>query len=110
MVTPSSALVDDEGYDIAETNIKALGLRLQWGKNVGKKYGYLAGKDEERIDDLHDMFADPQVKAIVCLRGGSGEPDCSINSIMSLSPVTPRFFWVIAILRRSIKLSIPKRD
>ena len=72
VVTPSSALVDDEGYDIAETNIKALGLRLQWGKNVGKKYGYLAGKDEERIDDLHDMFADPQVKAIVCLRGGSG--------------------------------------
>lgn len=72
VITPSSALVDDEGYDIAEANIKALGLRLQWGKNVGKKYGYLAGKDEERLADLHDMFADPQIKAIICLRGGSG--------------------------------------
>jgi len=72
VITPSSALVDDEGYDIAEANIKALGLHLKWGKNVGKKYGYLAGKDEDRLADLHDMFADPQIKAIVCLRGGSG--------------------------------------
>src|SRR3546814_1860568 len=37
VITPSSALVDDEGYPIAEANVKALGLRLQWGKNVGKK-------------------------------------------------------------------------
>lgn len=72
VITPSSALVDDEGYRIAEANFEALGLRLQWGKHVGKKYGYLAGKDEERIADLHDMFANPQIKAIVCLRGGSG--------------------------------------
>ncbi|MGV3761149.1 S66 peptidase family protein [Parapedobacter sp.] len=72
VITPSSALVDDEGYGIAEANIEALGLHLQWGKHVGKKYGYLAGKDEERIADLHAMFADPKVKAIVCLRGGSG--------------------------------------
>ncbi len=72
VITPSSPLVDDEGYRIAEANFQALGLRLHWGKHVGKKYGYLAGRDEERIADLHDMFADPQIKAIVCLRGGSG--------------------------------------
>ncbi|WP_353125937.1 S66 peptidase family protein [Parapedobacter pyrenivorans] len=72
IITPSSALVDDEGYAIAENNIKILGLRLQWGKYVGKKYGYLAGKDEERLADLHEMFSNPEIKAIVCLRGGSG--------------------------------------
>ena len=72
IITPSSPLADDEGYAIAEANIKALGLQLRWGKNVGKRTGYLAGTDEERIADLHAMFADPAVKAIVCLRGGSG--------------------------------------
>ncbi|MEC3881051.1 S66 peptidase family protein [Parapedobacter sp. 10938] len=72
VITPSSALVDEEGYNIAEANIEALGLHLQWGQHVGKKYGYLAGKDVERMADLHAMFADPKVKAIVCLRGGSG--------------------------------------
>ncbi|WP_257666036.1 S66 peptidase family protein [Parapedobacter tibetensis] len=72
IITPSSALVDDKGYSIAEDNFKALGLRIKWGKHVGKKNGYLAGTDEERIADLQGMFSDPEVKAIVCLRGGSG--------------------------------------
>ena len=72
VITPSSPLVDDEGYPIAEENFEALGIQLRWGKNVGKKNGYLAGTDEERIADLHTMFADPGIKAIVCLRGGSG--------------------------------------
>jgi len=72
IITPSSPLVDDSGYGIAEENIKKLGLRLKWGNHVGKRYGYLAGRDDERIADIHDMFSDPEVKAIVCLRGGSG--------------------------------------
>lgn len=72
VITPSSPLVDDAGYDIAVANFNALGLRIKWGTNVGKKYGYLAGTDEERMADIHHMFSDPEVKAIVCLRGGSG--------------------------------------
>lgn len=72
IITPSSPLVDDEGYSIAESNFKQLGLPLKWGLHVGKKYGYLAGTDEERLADLHSMFSDPKIKAIVCLRGGSG--------------------------------------
>jgi len=72
IITPSSPLVDDKGYAIAEANFAALGLRVKWGQHVGKKYGYLAGTDEERIADIHRMFSDPEVKAIVCLRGGSG--------------------------------------
>lgn len=72
VITPSSPLLDDGGYAIAEANFGALDLRIQWGKHVGKKYGHLAGKDDERIADLHSMFADPKIKAIVCLRGGSG--------------------------------------
>lgn len=72
IITPSSPLVDDVGYANAEANFKTLGLSIKWGRNVGKKYGYLAGTDDERIADIHDMFSDPEVKAIVCLRGGSG--------------------------------------
>ena len=72
VITPSSPLVDEAGYAIAEANFKNLGLFLKWGRHVGKKQGYLAGTDQERIADIHDMFSDPEVKAIVCLRGGSG--------------------------------------
>ncbi|MBK1440843.1 LD-carboxypeptidase [Parapedobacter sp. ISTM3] len=72
IITPSSPLLSDEGYAIADKNISKLGLRIKWGQHVGQKYGHLAGKDEDRIADIHRMFADPDVKAIVCLRGGSG--------------------------------------
>src|SRR5690606_10281101 len=72
VITPSSALADDEGYPMSDAHFVARGRRLQRGEHDSKKWGYLAGKDEERLADLHTMFADPAVKAIVCLRGGSG--------------------------------------
>ena len=33
---------------------------------------YLAGSDEDRISDIHAMFSDPEIKAIVAARGGYG--------------------------------------
>src|SRR5690606_12742498 len=72
VITPSSPLVDERGYALADENFATVGLRVKWGANVGKRYGYLAGTDAERIADIERMFADPEVKAIVCLRGGSG--------------------------------------
>ncbi len=71
IITPSSPAADD-AYAIAANNFNALGLCVKWGEHVLKRHGYLGGRDEERLADLHSMFADPDVKAIVCLRGGSG--------------------------------------
>ena len=34
--------------------------------------GVLAGSDRDRAGDLMKMFTDPEVKAIMCLRGGYG--------------------------------------
>lgn len=36
--------------------------------------GYLSESDENRALELNAMFADPEVRAIVCLRGGYGSP------------------------------------
>ena len=37
-----------------------------------KKHGYLAGTAQQRVDDLHSMFLDTEVKAIMAIRGGYG--------------------------------------
>ncbi|OGP53735.1 MAG: hypothetical protein A2Y65_01460 [Deltaproteobacteria bacterium RBG_13_52_11] len=37
-----------------------------------RKHLYLAGKDQERAQELMAMFLDPEVKAILCTRGGYG--------------------------------------
>lgn len=36
------------------------------------RHGYLAGTDEQRAEDIMDMFTDPDVDAILALRGGWG--------------------------------------
>ena len=33
---------------------------------------YLAGRPESRAEDIHRMFADPEIKGIICARGGYG--------------------------------------
>lgn len=52
--------------------LESLGYKVKIGNNVGKNHGYLAGTDQERVDDIHDMFKDKTVKAVFCIRGGYG--------------------------------------
>jgi len=48
------------------------GFRLRLGANTLSRDGYLAGRDDARLEDLHGMFLDPEIKAICCARGGYG--------------------------------------
>lgn len=48
------------------------GYRCRLYPSVGEADGYLAGSDAQRLEDLHDAFADPGVDAIICMRGGYG--------------------------------------
>ncbi len=73
LVTPASPLFEAHRTLIAvQEKLENLGYQVKIGKNVFKKWGYLAGTPEERVEDLHQMFADPQVKAIMAIRGGYG--------------------------------------
>jgi muramoyltetrapeptide carboxypeptidase len=42
------------------------------GDAIFDQCGFLAGNDHDRLADIHRMFADPQIDAIFCLRGGYG--------------------------------------
>lgn len=54
--------------------MRARGYSLKVFPGVYEKNGYLAGSDEVRLGDLHAAFADSEVDAIICLRGGYGTP------------------------------------
>lgn len=72
IVSPSSAIFETEPYEIAKESFEALGLKVKFGDHVKNRYGHLAGRDEERAEELNDMFKDPTINAIIALRGGSG--------------------------------------
>jgi muramoyltetrapeptide carboxypeptidase len=74
IVSPASTIADLSRIDRGVTYLERLGYRVTVGKHVTKVYGYLAGTDEERVADLHEMFANANVKAVFCIRGGYGTP------------------------------------
>ncbi len=63
---------DDDAIARAVTNIEALGLRVKLGANLREVRGNYAGSIGQRLDDLHGMFLDREVRAIWAIRGGSG--------------------------------------
>lgn len=72
IISPSSAIFETEPYEIAVETFEAMGLKVKLGEFVNNRYGHLAGTDEERARELNDMFKNPEVDAIIALRGGSG--------------------------------------
>ncbi len=54
--------------------LEEMGFRVKPGEHLRSAWGYLAGKDEERIADLNAAFADPEVDAVFCAGGGYGTP------------------------------------
>ncbi|MCB7481149.1 S66 peptidase family protein [Christiangramia sediminis] len=72
IVSPAGAIFETEPYQIAQESFKAMGLEVKFGKFTHSRYGHLAGTDEERAEELNEMFRDPNIKAIIALRGGSG--------------------------------------
>jgi muramoyltetrapeptide carboxypeptidase len=71
LISPGS-YIDDEGLQRAVKNLETLGFRVKLGKHIREQYGYVAGSDKQRLEDLHDGFADDEVKAVWCVRGGYG--------------------------------------
>ena len=52
--------------------LESWGLAVEVGAHALDEWGYMAGRDEDRLADLNDAFADPGVRAIVATRGGAG--------------------------------------
>ncbi len=74
LVSPASTPEELTKIDDAVHYFESLGYNVKIGHNVGRKNGYLAGTDQERADDVNEMFADKEVKAVISIRGGFGSP------------------------------------
>ena len=69
---PSSPPSSPQKIQKGITYLESLGYRIEIGKNVYAKRGYLAGTDIQRASDLNALFGNPKAKAIFTVRGGYG--------------------------------------
>lgn len=65
-------MVDDELIEKCVRNLEGQGWRVKPGRNLRAAHGGYAGTVAQRLEDLHAMFADREVRAIWAARGGSG--------------------------------------
>ena len=71
LIAPGSPIAEEK-YAKTLATVAALGFRIKEGQHTRATRGYLAGTDEQRLSDLHAAFADPEVEAVWCIRGGYG--------------------------------------
>ena len=78
LVCPSEPVYRPERLEGGIKELESLGFKCVVGETAKKQHGYMAGTDQERADDLNNMFADPLINGIISITGGS-----SANRILS---------------------------
>lgn len=72
LVCPSGPLAGPEDLARAEQNARTMGWEPVPGEWVLARDGYLAGTDQQRLDDLNSAIRDDTIDGIWCVRGGYG--------------------------------------
>ncbi|HVA57927.1 MAG: LD-carboxypeptidase [Gemmatimonadaceae bacterium] len=72
LVCPSGPLAGPDDLDRAQANARAMGWEPVPGQWVLARDGYLAGTDQQRLDDLNAALRDDSIDGIWCVRGGYG--------------------------------------
>ena len=71
LAAPASPFREEALHEGIEV-LHEMGFRVRYEPRVFERYRYLAGHDAERAAELQTLFADPDIKAIFCCRGGYG--------------------------------------
>lgn len=72
ITSPAGAVWDDTQVETFTTILKCFGFKVIHGKTLTEKFGYFAGTDELRANEINELFANQTVKGIFCMKGGWG--------------------------------------
>ena len=71
-ITSPASYISMADIQSAVQLIESWGFKIEIGNVIGKKDFTYGGSDEERAADLQSMLDSPDIKAILCARGGYG--------------------------------------
>jgi len=66
----SLAMIGRKTRDIADRRLQELGLRVTFGRHVEESDAFTSSSVASRLADLHEAFADDEVRAILTVIGG----------------------------------------
>lgn len=82
IISPSEPMYLDGGSDLISQGVKTLesdGFNVFFAPNASKSRNYMAGTRYERASDINLLFSMPEIKALLCSRGGK-----SSNQLLDL--------------------------
>lgn len=74
LISPSSTCAEPEKIGQAVTYLERNGFRVRPSRYLNQAEIDPAHTDRYKLHDIHQTFADPEIKAVFCLRGGAGAP------------------------------------
>lgn len=72
IIAPASPVFDKDKIERGVNILKEIGFNVALGNSCFQRYGFLAGDDKVRVNDINEFFMDKSIDAIICLRGGYG--------------------------------------
>ncbi len=72
VVSPASPSWAKSEVTRAKEYLEGLGYNVVIGKNVNKTKGFTAASEQDRADDINEMFARPDIDAVFVTQGGYG--------------------------------------
>jgi muramoyltetrapeptide carboxypeptidase len=72
IVAPGSTIENRESLDQGISRLERMGFQVRFENRIFQSFRYLAGDDASRAEELMRAFEDPEIRAVIGLRGGYG--------------------------------------
>lgn len=72
ITSPAGAVWDLQQTETFSSILKQLGFNVILGKTLTEKWGYFSGKEEARVNELHEFFSNKNIQGIFSMKGGWG--------------------------------------
>ncbi|MBN2263498.1 MAG: LD-carboxypeptidase [Prolixibacteraceae bacterium] len=92
-IVSTASVINQSVVEPAVELLQSLGYKVQLGSYVFSKNGQFAGTDQQRASDLQLMLDNPEVKAIICSRGGYGS--LRTSELINWSGFAAKPKWIV---------------
>lgn len=93
VIAPSGALREFEALGRSVEIWRSRGYQVETSPKIDDRWGYLAGRDENRTQQLAAAWQDPECRGILCVRGGFGSTRILENWHWQTNSTSPK--WLI---------------
>ena len=102
IIAPAGPVRNENDFRAGLQILIEMGFNPRYRSDILRQHGYLAGTDQERLAEIHELWRDPEVKAILAVRGGYGclrlLPDLDFNLIRQQPKMLIGFADLTALL------------